>query len=271
MKKIDRLGWAAGISFVTYGARIGIRMNDPAVLELLPPHLPPGWKSAKSSVVDYLYSLRVGGNGTRPGIQYFHLLYAGAERLARTTDLDEVFAQLESALHFNVAIGARRKLFVHAGVVSWRGQAIVIPGRSGSGKTELVAALVRAGAIYYSDEYAVFDAHGRVHPYPKPLSLRQENGGRPEKCAVETLGGRPGANPLPVGMIVVSKYQPGARWQPRLLSPAQAMLALLDNTVMARYKPEVALATLHRVALGARTLKGKRGEARDFVATLLDT
>jgi hypothetical protein len=32
-----------------------------------------------------------------------------------------------------------------------------------SGKTTLVSELIRAGATYYSDEYAVIDERGRVH------------------------------------------------------------------------------------------------------------
>ena len=36
MEKIDRLGWAAGISFVSYGLRIGIRVSSPEVLNRLP-------------------------------------------------------------------------------------------------------------------------------------------------------------------------------------------------------------------------------------------
>jgi hypothetical protein len=42
---------------------------------------------------------------------------------------------------------------------------MVLPGKSFAGKTTLVAALVRAGAEYWSDEYAVLDANGDVHPY----------------------------------------------------------------------------------------------------------
>jgi hypothetical protein len=95
---------------------------------------------------------------------------------------------LESDLHRSVAERARRWCFVHAGVVGWRGRVIVIPGRSHSGKTTLVAEWLRAGALYYSDEYAVFDAMGRVHAYAKPLSLRQN--GAATRYAVEALGGR---------------------------------------------------------------------------------
>jgi hypothetical protein len=55
----------------------------------------------------------------------YHLLYVGAARLARTMDLEEVFKALESALHFQVAIAARHKLFIRAGVVGWQGRASV--------------------------------------------------------------------------------------------------------------------------------------------------
>lgn len=270
MEKIDRLGWADGISFVAHGARIGIRVNDPTVLEQIRRHLPPQWKPSSSPVVDDLYSIVVGSDGRAPNIRRYNLLYAGAARLARTMDFNEVLEVLESGLHLSVAMLARHRLFVHAGVVGWQGKAIVIPGRSRSGKTTLVEALVRAGATYYSDEYAVFDAHGRVHPYSKPLSIREEGSERPKLYPVESIGGCSGTKPLPVGLIAVTKYQSEARWRPRALSPGQAVLALLDNTVLARFKPGVALITLQRVIASASAFKGKRDQAEEVVASLLD-
>src|SRR5439155_21927898 len=170
MQKIDRLGWADGICFTSYGLRIGIRVNDPAVLAQLPDHLPPGWKPAQSPIVDRLYSLRVGGAGHSATIRRFNMLYVGAGRLARTAEIDELFEPLENDLQMIVAEWARRRVFVHAGVVGWKGHAILIPGRSFSGKTTLTTALVRAGATYDSDEYAVLDDQGRVHPFPRSLS-----------------------------------------------------------------------------------------------------
>jgi hypothetical protein len=268
MEKIDRLGWAAGISFVSHGARIGVRVNDPDALDWLRPYLPPGWRPARSPVVDYLYSLRIGGQ-TRPGLRHFHLLYSGVSQLARTHDFDELSSELESALHFNVAVAATKKLFVHAGVVGWHDRAIVMPGRSLSGKTSLVAALVAAGATYYSDEYAVFDARGRVHPYPKALSIR-ENGGRPRRCSAEQLGGRVGSKPLPCAMVVVTDYRSAARWRPKPLSAGQALLALLDNTPLARTHPELSLSVLKAAATGAVSLRSPRGEAGDVAPLLLD-
>ncbi len=269
MEKIDRLGWAAGMHVVAYGVRIGVRANDEKVLARIPDLLPPGWKPAASPVVDCLYSLVVGGAPSGPNIRRYNLLYAGAARLARTMELDEMFDALEFDLHLHVAATARQRLFVHAGVVGWRGRAIVIPGRSFSGKSTLVAALVRAGAAYYSDEYAVLDSRGRAHPFPRPLSLRPEPGKAARRYPVEVLGGAAGVKPLPVGVIVITRYRPGGRWRPRSLSPGQAALALLSNTVSARRHPELALTRLSRAMTGARALKGSRGEAEEMVDAIL--
>ncbi len=159
---------------------------------------------------------------------------------------------------------------MHAGVVGWRGRAIVIPGHSFAGKSTLVAALVRAGATYYSDEYAVFDAHGRVHPYARPLALRDETGGPSRKVQPEALGGPPGVKPLRVGLVVVTSYHAGASWRPRRLAPGRAVMALLANTVSIRRQPERSLATLRQVALEAPVLKGVRGEVEEMVDALLN-
>jgi hypothetical protein len=269
MAKINRLGWADGICIVSYGLRIGVRVNEPDLLERIPRHLPPGWKPSRSPVVDNLFSVRLGGSGRSANVRGFNLLYQGPARLARTMDLDELFDGLEHAVQIYVAEAARRRVFVHAGVLGWRGKAIVLPGRSFSGKTTLVAALVRAGATYYSDEYAVFDPLGRVHPFPRLLSIRAEEGVRPRRCPPEELGGRRGVKPLPVGLVAVTEYQTGARWRPRPLSPGQAALALLANTVPARTRPAAALSVLQRVVSQAATLKGKRGEADEVAAQLL--
>src|SRR5205085_10523469 len=132
----------------------------------------------------------------------------------------------ESDLQLYVAATARRRLFVHAGVVGWRGRAVVLPGRSFAGKTTLVAALVRAGATYYSDEYAVFDRAGRVHPYARPLALR-EGAGRQTKVSVEALDGVKGVRALPVGLVIVRVYRSGARLRVRWLSNGQGSMSLL--------------------------------------------
>ena len=268
MAKIDRLGWAAGTCFVSYGVRIGIRVSKPEVLERLPEHLPPGWKASRTPVVDAMYSIKIGGR-VSSHVRRYHLLYSGVARPARTMDLDKVLEVLESDLRLEVASAARRRVFVHAGVVSWRGRAIVIPGRSFSGKTTLVAELLRAGATYYSDEFAVFDDRGRVHPYPKLLSMREQNGTRARNLPAEALGSLQGKKPLPVDLVVLPQYRPGARWRPTRLSPGRAMLELMANTVPVRRRPEASLATLQQIVSDTLILKGVRGEASEMAESLL--
>src|SRR4029077_21066652 len=66
----------------------------------------------------------------------------------------------DSILRITIAEYAVGRAFLHAGLVGWKGNAIVIPGDSYSGKSTLVAELIRAGPEYYSDEYAVLDEQG---------------------------------------------------------------------------------------------------------------
>jgi hypothetical protein len=268
MEKLDRLGWAAGTAIRAYGVRIGIRVNVSHLLTRVEPHLPPGWKPGSTPKVDLLYSLFVGGAGSRPGVRRFNLLYANVSRVVRSLEVDDILEGFEHYLQLHVAELARRRVFVHAGVVGWRGQAILIPGRSHSGKSNLVAALLQSGATYYSDEYAVLDAKGRVHPYSRPLSLRNGDGGRPTRYNIEQSGGRVGVKPLPIGLVVVTQYKAGAEWRPRRLSVGRGILALLANTVAARREPAMALGTLQRAAGQAKLIKSPRGEA-DRVAPLL--
>ena len=270
MEKVDRLGWVAGTAFKAYGTRIGVRVNQPDVLERLEKVFPPGWKPTRSPVVDHMYSLLSGRNDPKSRIRRFNLLYSKSVRVARSTDLDQVIQAFESDLQNFVALTARTRLFVHAGVVGWGNRAILMPGRSFSGKTTLVTAMVRAGASYYSDEYAVLDSRGGVHAFPKPPSIREGDGVISHRCALDELDGLQGSRPLRVGLVVMSEYKPGSRWRPRGLSPGQAVLALLANTVSARLRPQLALRTLEKAVSHAPALKGTRGEAEETAESLLN-
>jgi hypothetical protein len=137
---------------------------------------------------------------------------------------------------------------VHAGAVGWRGHAILVPGRSGTGKSSLVGALVRAGAVHYCDDLAAIDAVGLVHPHAR------ERRPRP---------------PLPVAMVVNTAFQEGAEWRPRVVRGASAALSLLDNVITTSEQPQRALATAAMIAAGAVTLAGARPEAGEIAGPLL--
>jgi hypothetical protein len=270
MDKIDRLGWAGGIAFTAYGLSVGVRVSDASLLERVRALLPPGWKPAATPTVRRLFSLIVGGPTRRPGVRRFNVLYSDSTRLLRTHDQEEVLRLLELHLHLDIADRASRRTFVHAGVVGWNGRAIVIPGRSWSGKSSLVTALVKAGATYYSDEFAVLDDRGRVHPYAIPLAIRRAQPGVPPiKCRVEEIGGAVGTTPLPVGLVLLTRYVSGARFRPRRVSTGRAVLQLLENTLPARRRPERVLDVLTRAVSEARVLRSTRGEAAEMAEQVL--
>lgn len=269
MAKLDRLRWQAGMAVSSFGVRVGVRTNDEQYLSMLRDRLPPGWKPAASAGVERMFSFVGGGSGPNARVRRYHMGYEDFGLVARTFELDEALDLLQSSLRRYVAEFARHRVFVHAGVVGWRGKAILIPGRSHSGKSTLVAELVRAGATYYSDEYAVLDSRGRVHPFTKPLSLRSGPNAGQRNIPIEKFGGQPGTKPLPAGLIVFSGYKPNARWRPQSLSVGQAVLKLLSNTIAARRIPTVAIKTLNQVAVRASVIKSNRGEARDAAQAIL--
>ncbi len=267
LKRIDRVGWTVGACFESHGVRVGVRSNHAALLGQLPELLPPGSRRTGGPAVDQLFSLWV-PCAPRPRPTR---VYAGAERRVRAWELGDALAVLESEMRHAVAAQARGRTFVHAGVVGWRGRAIVVPGRSRSGKTTLVAELVRAGAAYLSDEFAVLDPRGRAHPFAKRLSIRGPGGcdRHAQRPSAEELGGRSGRAALPVGMVVVTEHRSGAAWRPQSLTAGRGVLEMLAHTVAARLRPETSLASLERAVEGAIILKGARGEAADLAPRLL--
>jgi hypothetical protein len=271
MAKLDRLGWSVGFSFQAYGARVGVRSNDPELLERLRQRL-PSWAredQPAAALVDVLISVRRSPPSARAGTRNYHMLYLSIRLRGRTLDLDELVALFESEVHFATAVFARRCVFIHAGCVSWQGRVIAIPGRSMAGKSTLVSALVQAGAEYFSDEYAVIDSRGRVHPYHKTISLRGAEGTAPRQCSPEELGGRAGRKPLPLGLVASLTFEAGASGRLRPLTQAESAMELLANAVSVRLQPERTMRLVQRATAGAQAVKGKRGEAIPMARRLL--
>jgi len=257
------------MAILAQGRHIGFRTDLPGLMPRIQERFPPGWKPSVRTRMRRVYSLRVAGQ-SQGGPRKTHNLYMNGARLARSRDLEVLLDLMESDLQLYVAERATRRIFVHAGVVGWRGNAILIPGRSFSGKSTLVAELLRQGATYYSDEYAALDDEGRVHPFLRPLALRGEDpAARPARHVPADFGAESGRGPLPVGVVAFAHFKPGVRWRPRLLTPGQGVLALLENTVAARRRPKTAFRVLRKAVSGAQLLKGARGEAADIARALL--
>lgn len=271
--RTEQSQWPAQLRLSSFGVRLHLRADDNRLLQQLLPHLPAGWKplaasataAAAATRLERCYSIwHEASNGATN-----YCWRTAGKRLMRAPDWETLTRAFENDVQLHVAEHAPRRVFIHAGVVGYRGRAIVIPGRSFSGKTSLTAALVRAGAIYYSDEYAVLDDQGRVHSFAKPLSIREGGNYLGTPYQVESLGGRQGKKALPVGLIVVSRYRKGAKWQPRALSPGQSALNLLANAVAARSAPQRVMLFLQRAVRQSQGLEGARGEADEVARALM--
>jgi hypothetical protein len=270
MQKLDRLDWAESLTLSTFGVRAGLRVNVSGVLPHILPLLPPGWKKFHRIIVQRLYSLVVAQQGCeRAGLRRLHVLYADNLRIARDAALDQVLAAFETDLHRYTAEATSDMTFLHAGVVGWQGRAIVLPGRSLSGKTTLVQEMLRLGATYYSDEFAVVDNVGLVHPFARPLGIRKDASYAQTKYAAERLGAASGVKPLLMGMAVICKYEAGAPWRPAPLSQGQGALELLANSVAVRSQPHQTLRRLQKLARHSLFIKGTRGEAHEAAASIL--
>jgi hypothetical protein len=248
----------AELGFEAYGVRGSLTVQPPDLLGRARALLPPGWTPCPPASA-----------GSRFAFEQVDRAYAvRVDDVSQTVtaDADVALGVLDAQIRAYVALHSPDRIFVHAGVVGHGDGAILIPGPSFSGKTSLVDALIRAGATYYSDEFAVLDERGLVHPYPKPLSIRGEGRVSAEVPAPADSVGR---EPLPIALVAITNYRPGERWQPQPISQAAGALTLLSHTVPARDRPAQALAAVRHATASAVVLEGDRGDAGETAAALL--
>jgi hypothetical protein len=258
----EALGRAAGahvVAFEVYGTGVTVSVPDatlvPYVVERIPLHAArrdprPG---------DRRVALEVAGGGLYAVAQEGEVVLAPAP-------LNGALAVLRRQLFFLAIDHARDHLVVSAGVVGHEGRAIVLPGATMAGKTMLVAALLRAGAVYYTDDWAVLDPEGRAVPYPGLLALRRAQGGR---VSAQSLGAEIGDEPIPVGLIAKVAFNPDGRWEPRPRTSGDGVMMLLGHAYGVD-DAAVAMKIARYAVEGASVLEGERGEADEAAAALLE-
>jgi hypothetical protein len=258
------------VQFESFGVGIRICTNTPELLKEVEAMIPASARRARLQT-----DRRLGLVSDDAG-NYQIYRYDGAP-VHDAPGRDYALIMMESQIHGHIALEAEDYVFIHAGVVGDGRRVMVIPGMSFSGKTTLVRALVEAGAVYYSDEYAVIDSEGLVHPYPRNLSVRPLLVGDsttltapPVEMTSEQLGGTTGVDPLPVGLVVATHYRPGAQWAPRELSGGERVLALFQHAVPARERPEQTLRYIKNAVSDATALEGERGDADEVAAAMLE-
>jgi hypothetical protein len=261
---------ATGPHVRVLGSRFTIRSGDPAVAaelgRLLTPFADP-----------------------TPGGGRARLITAPADAIAADA-LPLVLAEI------NTTALAEADLFaVHAGAVARAGRVIAMPAVSGTGKSTLTAACLRAGLDYVSDEALCLDWEtGAVTPYPRPIALSgwsAEALGLPPAAdddagtgagagAGETLftaadlGAATATGPLALAHVVLLQRERCD--EPAALEPlprGEAVAEVLRRSFTSWRRPERAFALVHDVLGRVGTWRLTLGEpcaAADLLAHLLD-
>ena len=252
---------AGSIAFEAFGVAAEVAFSDPELEVLVREILPPGWRAIDPAGVRSRFSLERADADSYNVTINRHLAIEHAS-------LEVALGLIDADIRMLIATSTPDWIFVHAGVVALRGRALVIPGESFSGKTTLVRALVEAGATYYSDEYAVLDDDGMVHPYPRRLSIRSADGSTTAEHRIGELGGVAGEASAIVDTVALTRYRPGAEWRPTTISAGEGPVAMLANTVPAQQRPGQSLRTLARALRNSSVLVGDRGEASEAAHAL---
>ncbi len=114
-----------------------------------------------------------------------------------------------------VVTRVRSHVLLHAGVVAYQGQAVVLAANAFHGKTTLVLELLRRGCSFLSDEMAALGrTDGYVYPFPRSLRVR------PRTLELTGLTGLadPAATWLGKYILDIERLQPGCLAQPTPLT-----------------------------------------------------
>ena len=177
---------------------------------------------------------------------------------------------LNSMIRAHVAGRTKSWVFIHAGVVEWKGRAIIIPGQSHQGKTTLVSELIRAGAGYMSDEFAVLDADGLVHPFDRDLAVRSDPELGIENIPPGNFGGRRVTEPIVAGMVLFTAFVDGASWNPKRMTVGRGILESIPQVIPFSFNTEFALKVLNTTFNRAIITESDRGEARVEAPRILE-
>ncbi len=255
--------------FESFGARIEITGNSQDLIE----------RAADVALVSLLGNVNEFKEGpvdqtlglTRSDQGELALSQNGVELAAGGTDEAVFYKYFDTIVRVSVGEASADRVFIHAGVVGWKGKAIVLPADSYMGKSTLVAELVRQGAEYYSDDFAVFDADGLLQPFHRPVGMRDSKGQfRAYQVSIEELGGKYGHDPIPAGLVLFTRYKKFARWRPEIISAGQGVLELIQYALPMRRRSELTFTVLNKIARRAIIVSSLRGTAENFAKTLLN-
>lgn len=172
---------------------------------------------------------------------------------------------------------------IHAGAVSHRGRALLLPAPMNEGKSTLVAALVCAGFDYLSDEAALIGMDGTLEPFPKPLTFEPGSYGllpelralarsRPgllrQHVAADDLRPDSSGTPSEIAWVMTLSRRAGSPTGIRPLARGEALAALAKNSFNLDRLGARGIDVLGSVVRGATTLRLEVGDVHDAVRAI---
>jgi hypothetical protein len=253
-----------GFGIHAFGVRIAIFPESKGVRQFLDRYTLP-WLprvTAEPENAHAVFRVTADSDGST-----FHVSGNGAVESA--AGLTAVAPALQRLLDEAIIHNQTRLAAIHAGVVAAGGAAVLLPGLSHAGKSSLVAELLRQGGVYFSDEYALLDAKGRVHPYPRALLLRN---GRPQQrpALPGEFHAESATSAADIRLILAVHYDPAGTWAVNPVSQSEGLLILLKNTPHVLAESPWIMGPLRQALAGAACYAGIRGDAAEAAAVILD-
>jgi HprK-related kinase A len=132
----------------------------------------------------------------------------------------------EMGMNLQMALGQKRFLLLHAASIEKDGRAVLMTGHSGAGKSTLAALLGERGWRFMGDEFALLGLDdGRLHPFPRAVSLKNESIGLLDGIDPARLG--PVLAGTPKGTI--RHLRPNPESVARMGEPARPVLILFPR------------------------------------------
>lgn len=254
--------------YSAFGIRFVIRVRDAEPRRYLHNYLPYGSQRLRETRAEDLvsFALRRSPDGERWRV------WKERSRICETESLRFALERLHEALLYYVSSQAFSFTFVHAGAVVWKRRALILPGRTFSGKSTLVRRLVEAGATYYSDDIAVIDSLCQVHPYARTLRFRDEGTFCQRLLPLSQIAN--GECSLPVAparvrMVAFTVFDKERSWECRRLSPGGLAMEGLRHTLSVRSSPSGKLQAWAALGESALGFCWRRNEATEAACKLL--
>lgn len=248
-----------GLTVHSLGTTLNVSLPDQDFYGEFQAALPAYWQTVDTSDASLCLQIVECKSGTVATPNYeLHI-----NGIAVVPDLSRAAASnlLLEKLDYYLGEFSDRYAFIHAGVVRWRDETILLPGRSHAGKTTLTAALVQAGADYISDDLAVIGPDATVQLLSQPIRLRADVASRFDLSAACRQSGLLATDHAPIAGIVFLQYCAGQTLQLHALSKGETTQHLMANSMNARHQPQLVMQYCAAAAQRAWCAQGVRGDA----------